>query len=148
MPGTPGRSGGYNRKQNPRRGRKRLAPPGLSPDAFGRPGRPEWIAADLVACESWDRTVSLLEARGTITPADRDAVLLATVAESEYRKADALIVAEGLVVDGRPHPAAKIRESAWKRWSSALSRLGLDPLTRGRVQPAPQQPAGNPYQEH
>lgn len=145
MAGTVGRSGGHNRKLKPQRGRNRRLPAGLSPDAFGRPARPEWISADAIACESWDRTVSLLEARGTLTPADRDACLLAAVAESEYRKADALIAAEGLVVDGKPHPAARLRESSWKRWSSALSRLGLDPLTRGRVQPAPAQPAGNAY---
>lgn len=148
MPGTPGRSGGHNKKLDARRARGRRPLKGISPDAFGCPNRPGWIATDAIACEAWDRIVKLLEARETVTPADRDAILLAAIAESEYRAADTLISRDGLVIDGKPHAAAKIRESAWKRWSSALSRLGLDPLTRARVQPAPmRQSGGNPYEK-
>jgi hypothetical protein len=72
-----------------------------------------------------------------LTVADADAILLAAVAESEYRTADALVAGQGLVVSGAPHPAAKLRESAWKRWSAGLSRLGLDPITRHRIEPPP-----------
>lgn len=148
MPGTPGRSGGSNRRTTAhrsaagtaRRNREAEAPPVTA----ARPARPPWLT-DPIAVEAWDRVADLLEAREVLTDADGDAILLAAVAEAEYRKADALIEAEGLVTDGRAHPAAKIRESAWKRWSAALSRLGLDPITRGRVVPAPPATAANPF---
>jgi P27 family predicted phage terminase small subunit len=147
MPGTPGRSGGTNRRSD---ARKRLlrshragrASTDTAPRA--RPERPAWLT-DPVAVAAWDRVCDLLEDRGTLSLGDADAVLLAAVAEAEYRAADALIAAEGLVVDGKAHPATKIRESAWKRWSAALSRLGLDPVTRGRVEPAPPPREENPF---
>lgn len=145
MAGTPGRSGGSNRKSgrlraHDRRDRRATTPGG--PRA--RPERPAWLV-DAVAVEAFERIAELLAERGTVTEGDGDAVLLAALAEAEYRAADALIVAEGLVVNGRPHPAAKIRESAWKRWSTALSRLGLDPITRGRIEPPPRRPKENPF---
>lgn len=150
MPGTSGRSGGSNRKSARRRAlltgtRRRAAAAG---ELIARPERPAWLA-DPVAVAAWDRICTLLEDRGTLSEGDADAVLLAAVAESEYRQADALLAADGLVVMGlrgpTAHPAAKLRESAWKRWAAALSRLGLDPLARNRVDPAPGVGRHNPF---
>lgn len=146
MAGTPGRSGGHNRRSRARKGVTatiRQDRDHKSPVRVARPARPEWLT-DAVSTAAWDRIVGLLEARGTLSAGDADAVLLAAVAESEYRKADALLERDGLVVNGSAHPAVKIRADAWKRWSSALSRLGLDPITRHRVDPAPDRPA-NPF---
>lgn len=99
-----------------------------------RPERPDWLT-DPTAVEAWERLVQLLADRGVLTVADADAIVLAAVAEAEFRAADNLIATQGLVLGGTPHPAVKIRESAWKRWSAGLSRLGLDPITRHRVEP-------------
>ena len=137
MPGTPGRSGGHNKRTSSRRSlaqRRGLAQVAAAPCA--RPERPAWLT-DPIAIEAWDRLCGLLADRAALTVADGDAITLAAVAEAEYRTADALIAAQGLVVNGSPHPATKSRESAWKRWSAGLSRLGLDPITRHRVEPVP-----------
>ena len=151
MVGTVGRSGGANRKSNQRRaflGTARRDRAGNKAAKDARPTRPGWLT-DRVAMAAWDRICGLLEVRGTLSEGDADAVLLAAVAEAEYRSADALIAVEGLVCAGarglNAHPAVKIRESAWKRWSAALSRLGLDPVTRGRVEPPPKPRNENPF---
>lgn len=132
MPGTVGRSGGN---------RSRTRGPTVSQ---GRPERPAWIQRDPIAVEAWIRIVAMLEARRTLSEHDGDAVLLACLAESEYRHADELIRRDGLIIGDLPHPAVKIRADSWKRWSTALSRLGLDPLTRDRVAPAAL-PSENPF---
>lgn len=155
MPGTPGRSGGHNRRSSRLKALAGTYRPGRAgksgkdaPAASVRPARPAWLT-DKIAVAAWTRICNLLEERETLSVGDADAVLLAAVAEAEYRQADALIVAEGLVTTGRygpqPHPATKIRESAWKRWSAALSRLGLDPITRARVEKAPSPREENPF---
>jgi P27 family predicted phage terminase small subunit len=146
MPGTPGRSGGHNRKLNPQRNVGRRPQPQPAADSYGIPELPAWLRDDPIASEAWARITGLLAERGTITPGDGDAIVLACVAESEYRGADAVVRAEGLTVGGNMHPAVKVRESAWRRWSSALSRLGLDPITRPRVQAAPPRKI-NPFLE-
>lgn len=151
MPGTIGRSGGGNRKSSRRKAlSSTLRRDRARSDAgeAARPERPDWLA-DRIAIAAWDRICALLEARDTLSEGDADAILLASVAEAEYRAADALIVAEGLVVDGKQglvaHPAVKVRSDAWKRWASALSRLGLDPITRSRVDRAPRMPGDNTF---
>lgn len=147
MPGTPGRSGGHNRRSTRRKaflGTYRADRDTTPPEKIARPARPAWLT-DEIAVAAWDRIVGLLAERETLSEGDADAVLLAAVAEAEYRAADALIAADGLVVSGRLHPATKIRESAWKRWSAALSRLGLDPISRPRVEKAPKPDHDNPF---
>lgn len=154
MPGTPGRSGGHNRRSSRRKALLGTYRPGRAgkgtPLTSARPVRPAWLT-DEIALAAWDRICNLLEERETLSEGDADAVLLAAVAEAEYRQADALIVAQGIITTGRygpqPHPATKIRESAWKRWSAALSRLGLDPITRARVEKALTPARDNPFLE-
>ena len=147
MPGTVGRSGGHNRRGASRKQLHGTARPDREDEPTftpGRPERPAWLT-DEVAIAAWERVCGLLEARGTLSAGDADAVLLVAVAEAEYRRADALIEAEGLVVGGAAHPAVRIRADAWKRWSAALSRLGLDPVTRSRVEPAAPLKDENPF---
>lgn len=142
MPGVKGLSGGHNRKSGARKvasstyRRDRVAQ-GPTPNQVAEPERPGWIDADPIAAEAWARICSLMIGLQTITVADRDAIVLACVAESEYRRAHALIESEGIVVDGprgrMAHPATKVRESAWRRWATALAQLGLSPATRERV---------------
>jgi P27 family predicted phage terminase small subunit len=146
MAGTAGRSGGHNRASARRRqlGLGRKARSGATSAQATRPTRPAWLV-DAVAVAAWERIVVLLEERGTLSEGDGDAVLLGALAESEYRQADELIAAEGLTVNGRAHPLIKVRADAWKRWSSALSRLGLDPMARNRVDPAPEPKRHNPF---
>lgn len=117
MTGTPGRSGGS---------RERAPSP---PVELGRPVRPDWL--DDVAATAWERLADLLERRGTLSPIDADAITLAATAEAEYRAAVALVREHGvLAYGGGVRPAVRLRESAWKRWSTALTRLGLDPASR------------------
>lgn len=154
MSGVKGRSGGHNRRTQAHKelagtARKSRAPKGPAADEIGAPAKPLWLDQDGIASEAWDRSVRLLLERGTLTPGDRDAVLLAAKAESEFRRCDEILLREGLTVATEKglstHPLVKVRESAWRRWSSAIAVLGLQPVMRDRIAKARAAERGNRF---
>lgn len=144
MPGVIGRSGGHNRKS---REQKALAgndradrrPTGVAVDEVGAPDMPDWLAGNVEAVAAWERIVSTMLQKRTITPADRDSVALVCVAESEYRRADAILQRDGMTIETARglsvHPLTKVAESAWRRWAAGLAVLGLSPVMRDRIAP-------------
>ncbi len=154
MSGIRGRSGGHNRRTaevkrvrgTMRSDRQPHAP---AADEIGAPARPDWLDTDALAVAAWDRIVATLLERRTLTPGDRDAVLLAAKAESEFRRCDEIILRDGpLITIDRgavAHPLLKPRESAWRRWSAALAVLGLQPVMRDRIAKARPAERDNPF---
>jgi P27 family predicted phage terminase small subunit len=151
MAGVVGRSGGSNRRSLRERELAGTRRRDREPQAIagGAPERPTWLEADAYAVEAWDWIVAEMTRRRTLSLDARDAVVLAAKACSEYRRADEILLRDGLTVDtgGAPvmHPACRVRDSAWRRWSAALATLGLSPHMRDRVGRAPEEPGHNPY---
>lgn len=156
MAGTKGRSGGHNRRtadEKRFRGTARAdrQPGAPTADEIGAPVRPDWLDSDPLAMAAWDRIVSTLLERRTITPGDRDAVLLAAKTESEFRRCDEIVLRDGPLITtergAAAHPLLKPRESAWRRWSAALAVLGLQPVMRDRIARARAPSRDNPWEE-
>lgn len=154
MAGVKGRSGGGNRRTDVHKRlagtyRRDRAAKGPAADEVGAPKKPDFLAHDAIASEAWDRLVATLLDRHVLTPGDRDAVLLACKAESEFRACDQALQRDGLTVTTErglsAHPLLKARESAWRRWSSAIATLGLQPAMRERIPKAQRPEKANPF---
>jgi P27 family predicted phage terminase small subunit len=116
----------------------RVVPNEPKPDgtAPAKPGK-----LDKVAGEKWDLLAPKLHKAGCLTSVDGQALEGYCRAYSRAVKADGLVDAEGLVIDGMngpmAHPAVKISREAWALVNILGAKLGLSPADRTRVNVTP-----------
>jgi P27 family predicted phage terminase small subunit len=87
-----------------------------------------------------------------LTVADATALALLCEALGEWRAADDIVRAEGVVYESttrsgvmkRPHPCVAIRGDAWRRAEKMLAKFGLTPSDRSRVETARHAEPGTP----
>lgn len=107
----------------------------------GRPEKPEDLTG--LAGEEWDRIIPVLEAMGILTIADGPAVAMYCVAYERWRRArDAYADKLHFSTTGggsRPDACVGIAERAEQRMLNLLSRFGMTPADRSRVQVDPDQ---------
>lgn len=144
MSGVRGRSGGHNRlptSSKRTRGtlRKcRLQQHEPQPEVF-LPDAPKWLSRR--ARKFYAQLGAITELARVVTRADGEALALAASALDELVQAEKTIRKEGAIltrttengVSHYRHPAAVLRESAWRRYRDALRAFGLDPQSRGTV---------------
>lgn len=90
---------------------------------------------------AWRTMGKHLEDMGVVAHADQGALALLAEAFADWRQAMELIKKEGLTYDSetqngiikRPHPAASIRDDAWRRVRAMLVEFGLTPAARSKV---------------
>ena len=105
-----------------------------------RPNMPAWL--DATAQARWEELVPELERMGVLTVVDGDALAAYCTALSELESATRDIQALGrtyYTVSGvlKPRPAVAMQRSAWKAIKDFAAMLGLDPVSRGRLNVAP-----------
>ena len=108
----------------------------------GRPRPPKSLTA--TARMYWSDLVKLLDSMRVMTVGDVTALTLLCEALGEWRAADDIVRAEGVVYESttrsgimkRPHPAVAIRADAWRRVEKMLGKFGLTPSDRSRVETA------------
>lgn len=100
-------------------------------DAVTRaPAAPSWMSAD--AKREWRRVMPILIQRRILTTADLGSLESYCVAIGAMRDAHRILNEEGLVVDGKRHPAFGIMNSAQTTARLCAAELGLTPVSRSR----------------
>lgn len=97
---------------------------------------PAWLREGARAY--YDRIMEDMEAAGTLSVIDAKVAALIANAELEMAEAQAVIDAEGMVVEGstgqiRPHPLIKVRQDAQVRMARLLREIGLTPSARASL---------------
>jgi P27 family predicted phage terminase small subunit len=129
-------------------------PQHVEPDSDVLPGRPKFPKNFTSEMRStFKRIVKLLESRRTCTQGDVEIIRLFCIAVDRQKRALEHITLEGEICpytrldsNGQPHEVYK--ENLWlkvctdaeKLQLSALDRLGLTPLNRGKVKPTKEEP--------
>jgi phage terminase small subunit len=109
------------------------------------PAKPSPAPADLPpeARATWTRIAAALPA-GYLTPADEVLLHEFVLAEHHKRLADALVASEGLIVDGKPHPAAKLSCQLAAVMATLATKLRLCQSSRTRPESASLKTAHRP----
>lgn len=111
------------------RGRK---PKGVGPCVpSDAPQCPAWVTGE--AAVEWRRVVPILEAAGTIHAVDMAILAAYCTTFVLWRTARAEVEADGVVVDGKLHPAARFADTTLKQLRGLLDQLGFTPAARKQV---------------
>ena len=127
-----------DRKDKPRR---TLAD--IPTSELGKATMPRWL--DREAKAFWRKHSPAMEERGLLTALDEMAFALLATSWSMFREAEKLLETDGLVLQGGrgntyPHPAVRMRDTAWKQVVEGARQFGLTPMSRQRI-PIPSLPA-------
>ncbi|MDR0250691.1 MAG: phage terminase small subunit P27 family [Burkholderiales bacterium] len=92
---------------------------------------PEWLGNN--AAEMWRRVVPMLCKQQVLEMSDIHNVEVFCVAYGNFREAQKELLADGIVYEGKKHPAATVITEASKQMALFGSLLGLDPSSRQRL---------------
>ena len=111
------------------------------PQPFGKPEKPDHVAADKIASDAWDRICGLLSEMGVLSQSDEMALELLAVAYSSWRRALDRIREGEETAEGAVYSAAAVREcrEASDKIVRLLIECGLTPAARTKVQAASQE---------
>jgi len=98
-----------------------------------RPALPDDLTGD--AAELWRQVVDSLPA-DYLRPADLPLLRAYCVARDRWQTAERILQRDGLVVEGRPHPALQISDQQAKLMMSLAGKLRLCPSSRIRADSA------------
>ena len=119
----------------------------------GVPPMPDFLSDE--GKRAWRSVARHLDDMGVLAHADQWALALLSEAYAEWDAARTLIEEEGLTYDSetqngtikRPHPAASIRDDAWRRMRSMLTEFGLTPAARAKVTAIPDAEEADPFEQ-
>jgi P27 family predicted phage terminase small subunit len=94
------------------------------------PAAPSWLSAE--AKKEWRRVTPILVERRVLTTADLGALESYCTSIGVMREAQAILAAEGLILDGKRHPAFGIMNAAQTTARLCAATLGLTPVDRSR----------------
>lgn len=94
------------------------------------PAAPAWLSPE--AKREWKRVLPILIARRILTTADLGSLESYCTSIGAMREAQRLLNEEGLVLDGKRHPAFGIMNAAQTTARLAAAELGLTPVSRSR----------------
>lgn len=128
---------GRTRSPNQDRGRAGLPSPG---DGALKLKCPSYL--DAVGKRAWNGAAAALRRKGILDTADGQLLELYSSSYSIFRRAEALVKKNGLLVNqagaaGRTvkvkNPALDIRSKAWKEVTELFSSLGIGPIARRKL---------------
>ena len=103
----------------------------------GEPAKPAWLSS--IAAHVWDEVVGeLSDIEGLLTPLDGPALACYCHAHQRLHEAREILQRDGLIIDGRRHPALMIEAKAIEQISSIGQRFGLSPTARSNLRIDPQ----------
>lgn len=103
----------------------------VSNDAVTKaPAAPSWLSSE--AKKEWRRVMPILVERRILTTADLGSLESYCTSIGAMREAQAILNVEGLILDGKRHPAFGIMNAAQTTARLAASVLGLTPVDRSR----------------
>lgn len=103
----------------------------VSNDAIRKvPQPPSWLSVE--AKKEWRRVMPILIERRILTTADLGSLESYCASIGVMREAQAILNAEGLVLDGKRHPAFGIMNAAQTTARLCAAELGLTPVSRSR----------------
>jgi P27 family predicted phage terminase small subunit len=94
------------------------------------PAAPAWLSKEAKA--EWRRVTPILVSRRILTTADLGALESYCTSVGVMREAQAILNAEGLILDGKRHPAFGIMNAAQTTARLCAATLGLTPVDRSR----------------
>ncbi len=97
--------------------------------------RPRWLRGE--ARREWNRLAPQLARAGVLTEMDRSALIGLCEMWARWREAEGILDKEGLIRDGRRHPASTIAAKCYDQWRAMLAEFGLTPSSRSRVSAVP-----------
>ncbi len=140
MPGTKGRSG---RKPKPTKMKLVEGNPGKRPINRNEPkphkGKlscPRWL--DDEGRREWRRVIAELKRLGLVTVLDTTRLAQYCDHWSRYLQATNTLREDGLIKDGRKHPAATILKEAEQAMRSIASEFGMTPASRVNLKGPPE----------
>ncbi|KPL55479.1 terminase [Prosthecomicrobium hirschii] len=95
------------------------------------PRAPSWLSKE--AAQEWGRIMPGLIERRVLTDADMGTVEQFCVASGLVKRSQAIISAEGDMVDGRRHPAFQTLFQALTESRRLAAELGLTPASRNKA---------------
>jgi P27 family predicted phage terminase small subunit len=106
----------------------------------GRPKCPAWLSDE--AKRKWRAIVPELDRLGLLTLLDGEVLAVYCQAWAEYRLATETLAKEGRVITGangskKPHPCVAQQRTAARALKDFAALLGLDPLSRTRLEVEP-----------
>lgn len=103
----------------------------------GDPTKPDWLLP--IAAKVWDDVVGELSAiEGLLTPLDAGALSCYCHAHQRLHEARELLAKDGLLLDGRRHPALMIESKCIEQIITIGQRFGLTPTARSSLRIDPQ----------
>lgn len=107
----------------------------------GEPAKPNWLSP--IAARVWDEVVGeLSEIEGLLTPLDGPALACYCHAHQRMHDAREILERDGLILDGRRHPALMIEAKAIEQITAIGQRFGLSPTSRASLKIDPQSTGG------
>lgn len=94
------------------------------------PAAPSWLSGE--AKKEWRRVTPILIRRRILTTADLGSLESYCASIGAMRDAQAILNAEGLILDGKRHPAFGIMNAAQTTARLCAAELGLTPVSRSR----------------
>lgn len=94
--------------------------------------------ADPIAIGEWQRLIPSLTKTGHLQTVDRAALIAYCVKYGQWQTLEQQAAKDGLIVDGKPHPAIALANKTLVVLLRAAADLGLTPTSRARVVGAPQ----------
>jgi P27 family predicted phage terminase small subunit len=95
------------------------------------PRAPQWLPEHGKA--EWRRVVPLLTERSILSKADLSVLAAYCNAFGQVVQCQEILNAEGLVIDGKGHPAAITQHRAQSQMRQYAAELGLTPVSRSRA---------------
>ncbi len=103
----------------------------------GEPRKPEWLAP--IAAKVWDEVVGeLSDIEGLLCPLDSSALACYCHAHQRLAEAREILGRDGLILDGRRHPALMIESKCIEQITTIGQKFGLTPTSRSSLRIDPQ----------
>ncbi|MFO0789932.1 MAG: phage terminase small subunit P27 family [Pirellulales bacterium] len=103
----------------------------------GEPVKPSWLSP--IAAKVWDEVVGELSSiEGLLTPLDGPALACYCLAHQRLAEAREILAAEGLILNGRRHPALMVESKAIEQICTIGQKFGLTPTSRSSLRIDPQ----------
>jgi P27 family predicted phage terminase small subunit len=103
----------------------------------GEPVKPPWLSP--IAAAVWDQVVGELgEIEGLLCPLDGPALACYCHAHQRLHEAREIVARDGLILDGRRHPALMVEAKAIEQITSIGQKFGLTPTSRNSLSIDPQ----------
>lgn len=127
-------------KKNPqRRNKNEPVPPA------GIPPMPETISSDAVAKKQWGKVCDLLGKMGILSKSDVYLIESFCLAYSGHFQALELVKSEGLIVNGKRHPALIELHKCRDQKIKLLAEMGLTPSSRTRLSATQEDETEDPF---